>query len=152
MEPFADRYAELRDSIAFKAGATTSEAEAYLNLGRIPITRETELRFQNSLARFSLEERRFIHDNHIIASSLKNLQVPLAPVIPVKQKRAPAKRKPTKDSTELNKLIVKLAKKNLSIQDIIDAAKEAFPKLKEDITPDVIRSRKSRLRKRGKLP
>ena len=81
MGPFADRYAELRDSIALKAGATTSEAEAYLNLGRIPITREAELRFQNSLTRLSLEERRFIHDNHIIASSLNSLQVPLAPVI-----------------------------------------------------------------------
>ena len=82
MGPFADRYAELRDSIALKAGATTSEAEAYLNLGRIPITREAELRFQNSLTRLSLEERRFIQENHIIANSLNNLQVPLAPVIP----------------------------------------------------------------------
>ena len=81
MEPFADRYAELRDSIAFKAGATTSEAEAYLNLGRMPITREAELRFQNSLTKFSPEERRFVRENHIIASSLNSLQVPLAPVI-----------------------------------------------------------------------
>ena len=81
MGPFADRYAELRDSIALKAGATTSEAEAYLNLGRIPITREAELRFQNSLTSFSPEERRFVRENHIIASSLNSLQVPLAPVI-----------------------------------------------------------------------
>lgn len=152
MKPFTDRYVSLRDSIALKAGATTSEAEAYLNLGRSVITREAELRFQNSLTKFSPEERRFVRENHIIASSLNSLQVPLAPVIPIKQKKAPAKRKPTKDSTELDKLIIKLAKKNLSIQDIVDAAKEAFPKLKVDITPDVIRSRKSRLRKRGKLP
>ena len=81
MEPFADRYAELRDSIALKAGATTSEAEAYLNLGRMPITREAELKFQNSLTKFSPEERRFIQENHIIANSLNNLQAPLAPVI-----------------------------------------------------------------------
>jgi|688.fasta_scaffold17205_11 hypothetical protein len=81
MGPFEDRYAELRDSIALKAGATTSEAEAYLNLGRMPITREAELRFQNSLTNFSPEERRFVRENHIIASSLNNLQVPLAPVI-----------------------------------------------------------------------
>lgn len=81
MVPFADRYAELRDSIALKAGATTSEAEAYLNLGRMPITREAELKFQNSLTKFSPEERRFVRENHIIASSLNSLQVPLAPVI-----------------------------------------------------------------------
>ena len=68
------------------------------------------------------------------------------------QPKIPAKRKPDKDSTDLNKLIIKLTNKNLSIKGIEAAAKEAFPHLKEDITPAAIRSRKSRLRKKGELP
>lgn len=152
MDPFVVRYAELRASIASKAGVTTSEADVFFNLGRPPISLEADHKLQHPTTPYSSEERRFIVDTQSIASNLNRHQVSPAPVIPVKQKRAPAKRKPTKDSTELDKLIVKLAKKNLSTQDIIDAARKAFPKLKEDITPDVIRSRKSRLRKRGKLP
>lgn len=76
MEPFADHYAELRDSIALKAGATTSEAEAYLNLGRSVITWEAKLRFKNPLTEYSLEEQRFIEFNHILASGLKDFRMP----------------------------------------------------------------------------
>ena len=111
MDPFVIRYAELRASIASKAGVTTGEADVFLNLGRPPISLEADHKLQHPKTPYSSEERRFIVDTQSIASNLNRHQVSLAPVIPVKQKKAPVKRKQSGDSEKLDKLIIKMTKK-----------------------------------------
>lgn len=149
MDPFVVRYAEVRASIASKAGVTTSEADVFLNLGRPPISLESDHKLQRPETPYSSEERRFIVASQSIASNLNRLQMSPDSVIPVKQKKNIAKRKQSGDSEKLDKLIIKMTKKKSSTKDIVSAAKKKFPS--QDIDDCVIRTRKSRLRKLDKL-
>jgi len=149
MDPFVVRYAELRATIASKAGVTTSEADVFLNLGRPPISLEADHKLQHPKTPYSSEERRFIVASQSIASNLNRLQMSPNSVIPIKQKKNIAKRKQSGDSEKLDKLIIKMTKKKSSTKDIVSAAKKKFPS--QDIDDCVIRTRKSRLRKSDKL-
>ena len=123
---------------------------------------EAQLILSGELSKLSPEAQKRLSDTQLDPKEqviLKTLQAIKASLESAARPRPygplpkiPAKRKPDKDSTALNKLIIKLTKKNLSIKDIETAAKKAFPKLVEDITSAAIRSRKSRLRKKGELP
>lgn len=144
---FKVRYSRLRTSIASKAGVTKHVADVFLTLGQPPISMKDKHKLQNPKTPYSPEEQRFIVATHSFASTL--LQVSLAPVIPVKQKKAPAKRKQSGDSEKLDKLIIKMTKEKSTTKDIVSAAQKKFPS--QDIDDCVIRSRKSRLRKLDKL-
>ena len=106
MDPFVVRYAELRATIASKAGVTTSEADVFLNLGRPPISLEADHKLQHPKTPYSSEERRFIVASQSIASNLNRLQMSPNYVIPIKQKKNIAKRKQSGDSEKLDKLII----------------------------------------------
>lgn len=148
MDPFTGISARLRASIASKAGVTLSEVEQFLNL-RQNINRDIDNKLQHPKTPYSPAEEKFILENQSIAKDLNPIQMMPVPVNPTRQKRTPAKRKQSEASENLDKLIIKMAKKRSTTKDIVIAAKKKFPNL--DIDDCVIRSRKSRLRKSGKL-
>ena len=147
LDAFISISARLRDSIASKADVTMYELEEFLNL-RQNISREANKKLLKPKIQYSDQEKKYITEVQYIARELNPIRVP-PPVIPVKQKRTPAKRMQSEDSEKLDKLIIKMTKKRSTTKDIVSAAKKKFPF--QDINDSVIRSRKSRLRKSDKL-
>ena len=145
MDPFVVRYAELRASIASKAGVTTGEADVFLNLGRPPISLEADHKLQHPKTPYSSEERRFIADSQSIASNLNRLQMSPDSVIPVKQKKPPAKRTKDKESLALDGYIRKHATK--PNKELLVLARAKFPGM--DITLESLKMRKTRLRNKS---
>lgn len=105
MSHFRLDFDRLRISIANKAGVTTNEADAYLNLQ--PLSEKADRSFQTHYASFTTEERQFINDIHRFSSNETKLKESRDPIIPAEQIKTQTEQNPSETISDISNCFYK---------------------------------------------
>lgn len=113
MSHFRLDFDRLRISIANKAGVTTNEADAYLNLQ--PLSEKADRSFQTHYASFTTEERQFINDIHRFSSNETKLKESRDPIIPAEQIKTQTEQNPSETISDISNCFYKSQSGNKAV-------------------------------------